>query len=72
GIEAGDIVLEIDGRSTAGITLDEAVELLRGERGTRVNLKVQHVDGTIEEITIVRDLIELDPVEYRLEGEGVG
>lgn len=72
GIEAGDIVLEIDGRSTAGITLDEAVELLRGERGTRVNLKVQHADGTIEEITIVRDLIELDPVEYRLEGEGVG
>lgn len=72
GIRAGDVILEIDGRSTEGITLDEAVELLRGERGTSVNLKVQHVDGTVEETTIVRELIELDPVEYRLEGERIG
>jgi carboxyl-terminal processing protease len=72
GIRAGDIILEIDERSTEGITLDEAVELLRGERGTSVNLKVQHVDGTVEEIMIVRQLIELDPVEYHLEGERIG
>jgi carboxyl-terminal processing protease len=72
GIRAGDIILEIDGRSTEGITLDQAVELLRGERGEPVVLKVEHEDGTIEEITIIRDLIEVDPVEYRLEGEGIG
>ncbi|MFQ6116722.1 MAG: S41 family peptidase [Candidatus Bipolaricaulia bacterium] len=72
GVRAGDIVLEIDGRSTEGITLDEAVELLRGERGAPVVLKVEHEDGTIEEITVIRDLIEVDPVEYRLEGEGIG
>jgi len=72
GIRAGDIILEIDHRSTEGITLDEAVELLHGERGTAVTLKVQHPDGTVEEITIIRELIELDPVVYRLEGEGIG
>ena len=72
GIRAGDIILEIDGRSTEGITLDEAVEQIRGERGEPVVLKVQHEDGTVEEITIVRDLIEVDPVEYHLEGEGIG
>jgi len=72
GVRAGDVILEIDGRSTEGITLDEAVELLRGERGAPVLLKVEHEDGTIEEITVIRDLIEIDPVDYHLEGEGIG
>jgi carboxyl-terminal processing protease len=72
GIRTGDVILEIDGRPTEGITLDEAVELLRGERGEPVLLKVEHEDGTIEEITIVRDRIEVNPVDYRLEGEGIG
>ncbi|HIC96199.1 TPA: S41 family peptidase [Candidatus Bipolaricaulota bacterium] len=72
GVRVGDIILEIDGRSTEGITLDEAVALLRGEEGTEVTLKLQHLDGTIEEITIVRELIELDPVDHRLEGERIG
>ncbi|MCR4404756.1 MAG: S41 family peptidase [Candidatus Acetothermia bacterium] len=72
GVRAGDIILEIDGRSTAGFTLDEAVALLRGEPGTAVTLKVQHLDGTIEEITIIRELITLDPVDYRLESDEIG
>ncbi len=72
GIRAGDVILEIDGRSTEGITLEEAVELLRGEEGTPVRLKVQHEDGTIEEITVVRERIEIEPVSYRLLGEGIG
>jgi len=72
GIGAGDVILEIDGHATEGITLDEAVELLRGKRGTPVILKVRHLDGTVEEITIVRDLIEVDPVSYHLEEEGIG
>lgn len=72
GIRAGDIILEIDGRSTAGFTLDEAVALLRGEPGTVVTLKIQHLDGTIMEITVSRELITLDPVDYRLESAEIG
>ncbi|MGQ9478121.1 MAG: S41 family peptidase [Candidatus Bipolaricaulia bacterium] len=72
GVRAGDIILEIDGRSTEGLTLDEAVALLRGESGTPVTLKVQHLDGAIEEVTIIREVIVIDPVDYRLEEEGIG
>lgn len=72
GVRAGDKILEIDGVSTEGITLDEAVERLRGERGTPVTLKVEHQDGSIEEITIIRDLIQIAPVEYKLETEEIG
>ena len=35
GLLAGDRILEIDGKSTDGLTLDEAVERLKGEEGTR-------------------------------------
>jgi len=72
GVRAGDIILEIDGRSTEGLTLDETVGLLRGELGTPVTLKVQHADGTTEEITIISEVITVDPVDYRLEEEGIG
>lgn len=72
GVRAGDIILEIDGRSTEGFALEEAVALLRGEPGTAVILKVQHLDGTIEEITVIRELITLDPVDYRLESAEIG
>jgi carboxyl-terminal processing protease len=37
-----------------------------------VTLKVQHADGTTEEITIIREVITVDPVDYRLEEEGIG
>ena len=58
GILAGDQILEIDGRSTVGITLREAVNWMRGAIGEPVTLKIQHkaddepVDMTIKRATI--------------------
>lgn len=72
GVRAGDIILEIDGQSTEGITLEEAVELLRGEEGTPVRLKLQHEDGTIEEVTVIRQRIEIRPVRYELLTDKIG
>src|SRR5580698_6966111 len=40
GIKAGDKIVEIEGKSTKGITLAEAVNLMRGKRGAPVNLSV--------------------------------
>lgn len=57
GILAGDIVLEVDGKTTEGITTAEAIKRLTGERGTPVKLKVRHLDGKVNEITVVRDRI---------------
>ncbi len=72
GVRAGDVILEIDGQSTEGITLERAVELLRGEEGTPVRLKLLHEDGTIEEVTVIRQRIEIRPVRYELLTEKIG
>ena len=84
GIRSGDRILEIDGRSTDGMGLREAVRLMRGKVGTNVRLTILH-EGEEEplELEITRAKIEVDSVigdrrgedgswEYFLEGyEGI-
>ncbi|MEO0080604.1 MAG: PDZ domain-containing protein, partial [candidate division WOR-3 bacterium] len=41
GIRGGDRIVEIEGKSTEGFTTDQAVKLLRGEPGTKVNIKIE-------------------------------
>ena len=62
GIQAGDVILEVDGESTAGWTVDKAVLKIRGPSGTQVTLKVRHSDGTEEVMTITRDEIRVESV----------
>ncbi len=76
GIRSGDIILAVDGESTAGWTDQQAVQRIRGPRGTDVVLTVQHTDiatggaePEIEDITITRGQILIQSVftEPRLE-----
>ena len=62
GVRAGDVILEVNGESATGWTVDRAVLTIRGPRGTTVTLKVRHGDGTEEVIEIVRDRIEVDSI----------
>lgn len=62
GILAGDIVLEIDGEDTDGMTLAESIKRLTGEAGTDVNLKVRHRTGEVVNITITRDVINVPTI----------
>ena len=67
GIRAGDVVLEIDGQSTAQMSLAEAVLNIRGPKGTSVRLLILHQDESEpEEIEIVRDKIELPSVHFEM------
>lgn len=70
GIRANDEVLEIEGNSVSEMSLVEAVLLVRGPRGTAVNLLVLH-DGETEpvEIEVVRDEIEIASVYFRMIGD---
>ncbi len=63
GILSGDVILEIDGTSTEGLTVDKAVEVLQGRPGTPVTLKILH-EGTrkIESVTLNRAMIEVPSV----------
>jgi len=64
GMLAGDKILSIDGESTEGETLSQSAMRIRGEIGTTVVLTVKHEDGTIEDISIVRDIITVEAVRH--------
>jgi len=70
GIQAGDIIIAIDGETTAGITLREAAMRIRGEVGTSVILRVLRTDEAEKDITIIRDIIHIMPVRYEFLEEG--
>jgi len=62
GLVPGDIILAVDGESIAGWPLDRAVLKVRGEKGSEVVLSIRHVNGEVEDFTIVRDEIRVDSV----------
>jgi carboxyl-terminal processing protease len=66
GIKAGDQIIEVDGKSTEGWTLAEAVNAIRGEGGTDVKLKISR-GGASQEYTITRATIKVDSVELTFE-----
>jgi len=70
GIKAGDIILEIDGQSTSGMSLVEAVLKVQGPKGTMVTLLVLHEGETEPElIEIVRAEIEVPSVHFEMRGD---
>lgn len=70
GIRAGDVILEVDGKSTSEMSLAEAVLQIRGPKGTPVRLLILHQDETEpEEIEIVRAKIELVSVHFEMRGD---
>ena len=75
GIIAGDKILVIDGESTAGIKIDEAVSKIRGRRGTKVLLTIlRKTNGTEEEreLEITRDKIKVPTVKWEKLEDGIG
>ena len=72
GIEAGDFITHVDGESVLGLTLDKAVELMRGPVGSEIVITVvrEGVDEPFD-VSIIRDTIKLTAVRSRTEGESV-
>ena len=69
GIKSGDRILAINGKSTKGMTVEDASNLIRGEVGTKVSLQVGR-DGKDFVLPITRARIELATVRYALKQEG--
>ena len=65
-LEVGDLILKVKQEeedepvSIVGMRVDDAVKLIKGPKGTKVTLTVKRVDGSIEEETITRDVVELE------------
>jgi len=64
-LEVGDIILKVaqadgDPLDIVGMRLDDAIEFIKGKKGTEVRLTVKKMDGSTEIIPIVRDVVEID------------
>lgn len=64
-LEVGDLIIGVaQGNEPSvdivGMRLDEVVKLIKGPQGTEVRLTVKRVDGTIEVVSIIRDVVELE------------
>ena len=68
GVLAGDIIVEINGKSTEGLTLNDAVKSITGEAGTSVRLKVRHMTGDVSDLSITRAIIEVKTVKGHKRG----
>lgn len=63
GVQAGDLILTIDGKSTENLTTEDAVPLMRGPKGSPVRLTLVHPGSTTPvEVTILRDIIKTESV----------
>ena len=63
GVQPGDVIMEIDGKSTDGFKLSDAVKILKGNPGEAVTLGVRRAGSdSIEQIKIVRDIIRVSTV----------
>lgn len=66
GLQADDEILEIDGVSTKGITVDKAADKIRGKEGTQVTLLVKRKDNPPKKYVITREEIEIKSISQKL------
>ncbi|WP_052072258.1 S41 family peptidase [Sphingopyxis sp. MWB1] len=70
GIKAGDYITHLNKELIFGLTLDEAVEQMRGRPGTQIDITIvrEGQDKPIE-LTLTREIIDLKPVKWELSGD---
>ncbi|MBU1292255.1 S41 family peptidase [Patescibacteria group bacterium] len=72
GLRAGDKILKVDDTLTADLTLDEAVNLIRGEKGVEVILLVARDDwDEAKEINIIRDIIQIPIIKWEMKDNNI-
>ncbi|RMC34240.1 S41 family peptidase [Paracoccus alkanivorans] len=72
GVRSGDFITHVDGEPLMGLTLDEAVDMMRGPVGSDITITILR-EGENEpfDITITRDTIKLTVVKTRIEGHAI-
>ncbi len=70
GMKSGDLILSLDGKSVEGLSLDDAVEKMRGAPGSDIKLSVkrEHIDKPID-VSMTREIIHIQVVKSALYGD---
>ena len=69
GLEPGDLISQIDGKTVQGMNLSDAVEKMRGKIGTDIKLTILRKGKDPFDVTITRDKIRIKSVRYHAEGD---
>ena len=70
GMKAGDLILSLNGKSVEGLSLNEAVDQMKGDAGTTItlNVKREHIDKPLD-VTMTREVIHIQVVKSALYGD---
>jgi carboxyl-terminal processing protease len=73
GIKAGDIITALDGKTVLGLSLNDAVDRMRGSPNSKIVLTIKRdgVDKPLE-IAVTREIIKIQVVKSRLEADNIG
>ena len=73
GIKAGDIITAIDGKTVQGISLNDAVDKMRGPPNSKITLTIKRegIDKPIEQ-ALLREIIHIQVVKSRMEADNIG
>lgn len=70
GLRSGDAILKINDTSTVGLTVDEAVKLIRGVKGTNIRLTIMRTGfSEPKEFTITRATIQVPTLDWEMKGD---
>lgn len=72
GLKAKDIIITVNGQSTSGMSVDEAVSKIRGPKGTKVKLEIVRNKADALDFTITRDDIKLPSVKTKILDGSIG
>jgi carboxyl-terminal processing protease len=72
GIMPGDLIFALDGEPVQGMTLQEAVERMRGKVGTPIKISIRRASKDPFDVSLTRETIKVKSVRYRLEGGDIG
>jgi len=70
GIKAGDKILKIDAKPTTNLAIEEAINMIRGKKGTKVTLTVQTETSSPRDVELIRDGIKIPTIEWKLVEQG--
>lgn len=73
GLRAGDKIIKIDGELTKDLTLEQAVNKMRGPKGTKVSISIlREGEDDLLEFNLVRDIIKIKSIKAKMFPDGVG
>ena len=69
GLQANDVITHVDGASIAGLTLEQAVDKMRGLANTPITVTITRKGGEPFDVKMVRAVIRINPIKSRLEND---